>query len=132
MLKEIPLRSSKRNEFIGITNEVQKAVKESGVKEGLCLVYCPHTTTGITINENADPSVISDIINFLNKLVPANAGYGHAEGNSDAHIKSALIGRSVAIPVSKGQLVLGTWGGIFYCEFDGPRERKIIVQIIGK
>lgn len=115
--------------MIDITQQVQSAVAKSGVKEGLCVVYCPHTTAAITINENADPSVQADIIKKLNQLVPAGAGYSHTEGNSDAHIKSALIGNSRTLLVQSGKLVLGNWEGIFFVEADGPRSRKAIVLI---
>ena len=128
-MKEIPVRTSKRIEFIDIASEVQEAVSESSLKEGFCLVYCPHTTAAITINEGADPSVAEDIIAKLNKLVPASANYSHAEGNSDAHIKSSLLGCSELIPVQNGKLVLGTWQSIYFCEFDGPRQRKAIVSV---
>jgi len=128
-LIEIPVKSKKRAELIEVTAEVQQAVSKSGVKEGICVVYCPHTTAAVTINENADPSVKADIVNTLNKLVPENAGYSHSEGNSDAHIKAALMGNSRTVLVQSGQPVLGTWEGIFFAEFDGPRSRKLIVLI---
>ena len=126
---EIQVKSNKRAELIDVTNEVQQAVSKSGVKEGICVVYCPHPSLEVTINENADPSVKADIVNTLNKLVPENAGYSHAEGNSDAHIKAALIGNSRTILVQSNKLVLGNWEGLMFCEFDGPRNRKLLVSI---
>jgi secondary thiamine-phosphate synthase enzyme len=108
---------------------VQNIVKRSGVKEGVCYVYVPHTTAAVTINENADQSVINDIQNYLNKLVPFDGPYSHAEGNSDAHIKTSLVGCSKIIVVTNGGLLLGTWQGIFFCEFDGPRNRKVHIKV---
>lgn len=130
MIKEIFLNTTVRNELVDITPQIQAMVRESKIKSGLCIVYCPHTTAAITINENADPSVKADILNQLEKIVPANAGYSHSEGNSDAHIKSALIGNSRIILVENGALVLGTWEAIFFCEFDGPRKRKLLVKLM--
>ena len=129
LVSEIAVKSSSRTEMIDITSEVQDLVAKSKVKEGLCVVYCPHTTAAITVNEGADPSVQSDIINKLNEMVPANAGYTHSEGNSDAHIKSALMGNSRTLLVKEEKLLLGTWEAIFFCEFDGPRTRKTLVFI---
>ncbi|RKZ25070.1 YjbQ family protein [bacterium] len=131
MIREISIETRRREEFRDITAEVQRVVEESGVEEGTCLVYVPHTTAGVTINENADPSVKKDIITTLAKLVPYHANYSHLEGNADAHIKSVLVGQSVTIPVSGGRLMLGTWQGIFFCEFDGPRRRRVIVRVWG-
>ena len=122
--------SKKRVELIDITSQVQNIVKRSGVKEGVCYVYVPHTTAAVTINENADPSVINDIQNYLNKLVPFDGPYSHAEGNSDAHIKTSFMGCSKTIVVTNGDLLLGTWQGIFFCEFDGPRNRKVHIKVI--
>ncbi len=126
---EIPVKSGKRNELIDVTNQVQEAVAKSGVNEGICVIYCPHTTAAITINENADFDVKRDIIDALEKLVPENAGYKHAEGNSDSHIKAALMGNSRTILVQSERLILGTWEGIFFAEFDGPRDRKLLISI---
>jgi len=128
-LIEIPVKSGKRNELIDVTNQVQEAVAKSGVNEGICVIYCPHTTAAITINENADFDVKRDIIDALEKLVPENAGYKHAEGNSDSHIKAALMGNSRTILVQSERLILGTWEGIFFAEFDGPRDRKLLISI---
>ncbi len=116
--------------MVDITDEVQNAVAKSKVKDGMCFLFCPHTTAGLTINENADPSVRRDIINTLNKLVPENAGYSHSEGNADSHVKSSLLGQSLTIFVEGGRLVLGTWQGIYFCEGDGPRSREVWVRII--
>ncbi len=130
MFKEISITSNARSELIDITERVQQAVKEFKIKSGLCVVYCPHTTAAITINENADPSVKADILKQLEKIVPANAGYSHSEGNSDAHIKSALTGNSRTIMVENNRLVLGNWESVFFCEFDGPRKRHFFVKTI--
>ncbi|MFH1256867.1 MAG: secondary thiamine-phosphate synthase enzyme YjbQ [Candidatus Diapherotrites archaeon] len=129
MFSEISVKSSKRNELIDVSAQIEKAVKESGVKEGFCLVFCPHTTAAVTINENADPSVKEDLLGYFSKLVPEHGRYLHSEGNSDAHIKSSLIGASVFLPVKNSGLVLGAWQGIFFCEFDGPRNRKLMVLV---
>jgi len=129
VIKEISVTSGRRAEFVEITGEVAKAVSSSGIKEGTALVYVPHTTAGVTINENADPSVKSDIIKELDKIVPWNDNYGHSEGNAAAHIKASLIGESVSVIISKGRPALGTWQGIFFCEFDGPRKRKVFIKI---
>jgi secondary thiamine-phosphate synthase enzyme len=129
---EIPVKTSKRNQFIDLTQEIQNAVEKSGVNIGLCVVYCPHTTAAVTINENADSSVQTDIVGKLSKLVPEGEGYSHAEGNSDSHIKSAIIGNSRIVLVQGKKLVLGNWEGIFFCEFDGPRERKLIVSVLSE
>jgi len=123
------VKTGKRNEFVNITSLVQNALSESNKSDGCVTVYVPHTTAGVTINESADPDVVSDILNHLEKLVPPNKGYSHIEGNADAHIKSSLIGCSITIPYENGKLLLGTWQGIFFCEFDGPRNRKLIIHI---
>ncbi len=128
--KEITVSSSRRNEFVDVTEEVRDVVKESGVKEGYVHLYVPHTTAAVTINENYDPSVKSDILNKLSDLVPAGAGYSHAEGNADSHIKASIIGSSEFIPVADGDIDLGRWQGIFFCEFDGPRSRRMLIQVI--
>lgn len=114
-----------------ISSEVAAAVADSGIEEGICLISSPHTTAGITINENADPDVKTDMMMELGKLVPLNDGYRHMEGNSAAHLKATLTGLSVTLPVSGGRLVLGTWQGIYFCEYDGPRQRRALVTIIG-
>lgn len=130
MIKTIEVVTHKRQEFVDITGRVQAAVGEAGVSEGVAYLYCPHTTAGICINENHDPTVVEDILNLLEALVPVGGGYRHAEGNAAAHIKSCLIGVTHSVLVSAGRVVLGTWQGIFFCEFDGPRRRKVLVRII--
>ena len=131
-MRSFPVRTSKRNEFVEITDEVSAAVRAAGVKSGICVVYCPHTTAGVTIQENADPDVVRDMILWLNSRIPKDVPeFRHAEGNSDSHLKSSLIGTSVTIIVENGALVLGTWQGVYFCEFDGPRTRTVQVQTIG-
>lgn len=129
-MESITVNSEKRNEFVDISSKVKEVVRKSGVKEGVCFLFCAHTTAALTINENADPSVQDDIINYLNKLVPADKGYLHSEGNSDSHIKSSLLGASLQVIIEKSKLVLGTWQGIYFCDFDGPRSRKVYIKII--
>jgi len=130
MIQTFQVKTSARNEFIDITPSVGEAVRKTGVKEGICFVFVPHTTAAITINENADPSVTQDILNELSKIVPSHDRYHHLEGNSPAHIKASLLGFSVTVFVEAGKLVLGTWQGIFFCEFDGPRTRKVHVKVL--
>ena len=130
MLKEITIQTNTQTQILDITAQVQKVVSESGITEGLCCVFVPHTTAGVTINENADPSVKQDIVKELNKVIPFNDNYSHLEGNSAAHIKASIIGSSVNIPVKDNNLLLGTWQGICFCEFDGPRTRKFYVKIV--
>ena len=131
-MQPLEIATRNRSEMIDITSEIQSIVSKSDIKSGFCLVYVPHTTAGITINENADPSVAEDILNSFEKLIPFNERYSHIEGNSPAHIKSSIMGQSVNIIIEDGKLLIGTWQGIFFCEFDGPRNRKIYVQLIGK
>ncbi len=128
-VEKFNVKTHSRTEMIDITGEVSRIVSSSGIKDGICLIYVPHTTAGVTINENADPSVKSDILMELNKIIPFSDGYAHLEGNSAAHIKSSLIGMSLQVPISNGRLVFGTWQGIFFCEFDGPRTRSVVVQV---
>jgi len=131
--KGFHINTKDRNQMIDITGQVGSAVGQSGVKNGDVIVYCPHTTAAITINENADPSVSHDILLTLADLIPRHRpGYRHSEGNSDAHCKSSLLGCSEQVLINDGALVLGTWQGIFFCEFDGPRSRKVMVQIRGE
>ena len=125
----IDIKTNSRNQMLDITPLIRKEVSRSGIKEGVCTVYIPHTTAGITINEGADPSVCNDIVHKLSELVPPDAGYRHMEGNSDSHIKASLMGSSVSVIVEDGLLVLGTWQKIFFCEFDGPRSRKVLIRI---
>ncbi len=115
--------------MIDITSIIRNVVEELGIQNGICTIYCPHTTAAITINENADPDVASDILMKLNKLIPYRDGYSHMEGNADAHIKSTLVGCSEQVIVENGRLQLGTWQGIFFCEFDGPRNRRVWVSL---
>jgi secondary thiamine-phosphate synthase enzyme len=129
-MKEISLETHSRVEMIDITADVQKAAEEEKIEDGVCLVYTPHTTAAVTINENADPDVPVDILETLDRAVPVKANYRHAEGNSAAHVKSSLVGASELIIIENGRLVLGTWQSIFFCEFDGPRTRKFIVKFI--
>jgi secondary thiamine-phosphate synthase enzyme len=126
----LSVKTRERTELVDITSEINRFVEKSGVDQGLCMLYVPHTTAGVTINESADPSVKSDMLMVLNQMVPWEANYGHLEGNSPAHVKSTLVGPSELIAIEKGRLVLGTWQGVFFCEFDGPRNRKMHVRII--
>ena len=116
--------------FIDITGQVRKIVASGNVQNGLCQIFVPHTTAGVTINENADPDVVTDMLAALGKMVP-ELHYRHSEGNSPAHVKSSLVGCSITVPISEGRLCLGTWQGIYFCEFDGPRTRKVWVQLVG-
>jgi len=127
--KEIGVPTGLRAQMADVTAQVASVVSASGVRSGLCYVYVPHTTAGVTINENADPDVVTDILNALERLVPLKGNYRHAEGNSDAHIKASLMGFTVSVPVIDGRLALGTWQGIYFCEFDGPRRRKMLIGI---
>ena len=129
-MKSITLRTHGRCEFVDITGEVQKAIQECGLENGLAMVFVPHTTAGVTINENADPSVVADLLETLERLVPQHGNYRHSEGNSDAHCKASLVGSSVSVAVQANRLVLGTWQGIYFCEFDGPRSRKFQVLVL--
>ena len=130
MLKEITIKTNTQTQILDITTQVQKVVGESGIAEGLCCVFVSHTTAGVTINENADPSVKQDILMELNRIIPFNDNYSHLEGNSATHIKASIIGSSANIPVKNNNLLLGTWQGICFCEFDGPRQRHFYVKIV--
>lgn len=125
----IEINSSCKEEIIDITSEVNKVIKESRINNGICIIYCPHTTAGITINENYDPDVKHDIILSLNNIVK-ELNFKHSEGNSSAHVKSSLMGKSQTIIIENNEIVLGTWDGIYFCEFDGPRKRKVLIKII--
>ena len=129
LMKELHISSNQQNQMIDITDDVEQLVKEEKINEGYVIIYVPHTTAGITINEGADPSVQQDIIEILQKLIPAHSSYHHTEGNSDAHIKASLLGSSVTVLVSKGKLVLGTWQHVFFYEGDGPRNRTICIYL---
>lgn len=131
MIETLDVRTRERTQFVDITASVQEAVTRSRIREGTCVVYVPHTTAGVTINENADPDVVSDIQAELSRMVPPTGKYRHREGNSDAHIKASLLGCSQFLPVRDGSPVLGTWQGIFLAEFDGPRSRRVHVQVLG-
>ncbi|MDD5236646.1 MAG: secondary thiamine-phosphate synthase enzyme YjbQ [Candidatus Omnitrophica bacterium] len=129
-MEKIDIKTTHRAELVDITAKIQAIVARAKVGSGACLIFCPHTTAGLTINENADPSVKSDMINTLNGLIPENAGYAHNEGNSDSHIKSSLFGSSLTIFVEENKLCLGTWQGIYFCESDGPRSRQAWVKVL--
>ena len=128
-MKEIGVKTNERAQMLDITAEVSRVVSESGISEGKVTVFVPHTTAGITINENADPDVTADILTGLERIVPRDSGYLHCEGNADSHIKASMMGFSVSALVSSGYLVLGTWQGIYFCEFDGPRNRRVYIAI---
>jgi len=130
-MKTLDIRTRSGEEIVDLTSEVQGVVASSGVKDGLCVVFAPHTTAGVTINENADPDVRADILAALRRAVPDSLPFAHSEGNSPAHIKASLIGASLTVIIADGRLCLGTWQGIQFCEFDGPRDRKAWVRIIG-
>ena len=133
--EELRIKTPKREILIDITSEVNNLVRNTTINEGVCRIFLPHTTAGVTINENADPAVVSDIINFLKILIPQSGGqysFRHMEGNSDAHIKSSLTGPSLDILIHNGKLVLGTWQGIMFAEYDGPRNRRVYIQVQGE
>lgn len=129
-MPELKIQSNRSVEFLEITSEIGRVIADAGIDEGLAVLFVPHTTAAITINENADPDVAIDMINGLNKLVPLHDNYRHMEGNSAAHIKSSLIGASETILIRGGAPLLGTWQGIYFCEFDGPRHRKLQIKLI--
>lgn len=129
MLYRCSIRTGGRVEFQDITGTVRDTIKSSGVQSGVCHVFVPHTTAGVTINEHADPSVVDDIVAELDKMVPQHSGYRHIEGNSPAHIKASLVGSSQTVFIEDGRPVLGTWQGVFFCEFDGPRNRSLLIKI---
>jgi len=128
-MHEIKLATRRRNELLEITEAVQSELASVRQSNGICTIFCPHTTAGLLINERADPAVAHDIVSFLEELVPRNRAWTHAEGNSPAHVKAALVGNALRVAFEDRKLVLGTWQGIFFCEFDGPRQRRIWVQI---
>lgn len=129
-METLQVKTSSRIQFVDITSRVAEVIRKSGVKDGIAVVYVPHTTAGVTINESADPAVVDDINTKLTELVPHHGRYRHSEGNADAHVKASLMGSSVHLIVSQGSPVLGTWQGIFFCEFDGPRTRKAMVKVV--
>ena len=130
-MHQFEVKTLSRECLVDITSRIQQAVAESELQNGVCTVYVPHTTAGVTINENADPDVCRDLIEFLGELVPQGWRFRHGEGNSDAHIKASLMGASAQVPVEGGRLTLGTWQGIFFAEFDGPRTRRVQVLVVG-
>ena len=131
MIHKVQLHTSKHDQMIDITHQVQSIITQNNVEEGIVLVYCPHTTAGITINENADPDVVYDILITLDKVYPCSSlDYRHGEGNSAAHLKASTIGCSQLIPITNGKLLLGTWQGIYFCEFDGPRQRSFYLKLL--
>ncbi|MDR2701219.1 MAG: secondary thiamine-phosphate synthase enzyme YjbQ [Spirochaetaceae bacterium] len=131
-LSELTVQSKTQNQWINISAEVQKAVAASGIKEGICVIFIPHTTAAVTINENADPDVPHDVSLALSAISPDRREFRHSEGNSAAHTKSSLVGPSLTVIVSGGKLLLGTWQGIWFTEFDGPRTRKVMVRVLGE
>ncbi len=131
-MEKISLRTNKRNILLDITSQIKQVVSKSGVQNGFCIVYCPHTTGGITINESYDPAVAEDIVFALNKMVPMHKEFTHSEGNSDSHTKASLLGPSENIIIKDGELMLGRWQGIYLGEFDGPRTREVWIQILGQ
>ena len=128
--RELMVKTRTRTEMVDMTDEVGKVIREAGTSEGICYLYVPHTTAAVTINEGADPSVKADITATLSTLVPQGAGYRHAEGNADAHVKATMVGPSETLMITKGRLMLGTWQSIYFCEFDGPRTRKMYVRVM--
>ena len=130
-MQSIRVRTARRTQMVDVTQEVQRVVTALGIKVGTCFLYVPHTTAGVLINEHADPDVATDLEGVFDRLVPHRGPYRHAEGNTDSHAKAAMVGASQLVLVEKGKLMLGTWQGIFFCEFDGPRERKIWVKVVG-
>jgi secondary thiamine-phosphate synthase enzyme len=126
----LTVKTTQKTEMIDITSQVVEAMSRADITEGICMLFVPHTTAAVTINENADPDVKTDILMILNQIVPWQAGYRHVEGNSPAHVKSSLVGASQLIPVQGKRLVLGTWQGLFFCEFDGPRTRKVHINFL--
>ncbi len=128
-MKTLGVKTNRRTQFVDITREVEQAVRESDVKSGVCHVYVPHTTAGVVINEHADPDVASDVEGIFDRLIPHKGPYRHGEGNTDSHMKAILTGTSQSVFIENGKLALGTWQGIFLCEFDGPRQRTVFVKI---
>ncbi|MBN1466051.1 YjbQ family protein [candidate division KSB1 bacterium] len=127
--KRLNIRTTQAMQFINIDRQLNEIIRESGVQDGLCVIFVPHTTAAVTVNENADPDVVRDLTKEINKIVPFNDSYSHAEGNSAAHIKSSMIGPSITLVIENGRLVYGTWQSLYFCEFDGPRSRSCIVKV---
>lgn len=130
MIHRLEIATRSRAQMVDVTREVERIVSESGVEEGFCHIYVPHTTAGIAINENADPSVAQDILAVLEKIAPRGGSYRHLEGNADSHVKASIVGSSETVLIEGGRLVLGTWQGLFLCEFDGPRRRRLLVKVV--
>ncbi|MBN2104367.1 YjbQ family protein [bacterium] len=130
MIQEVKISTNSQTELVIVDQQIQSVIQKSGVIEGFCVVWVPHTTAGVTINENADPSVVRDILYELNKVIPFRDDYQHMEGNSAAHIKSSLFGPSLTLLITGGRLVLGTWQSVYFCEFDGPRQRRMMVKVM--
>ncbi|MBN1521821.1 MAG: YjbQ family protein [Candidatus Aureabacteria bacterium] len=130
-MKKLTIKTHSQNEFIDITHDVRSYISQAGVSSGLCTVFVPHTTAGVTVNENADPNVRKDILKYLSSLIPRKADFSHSEGNSDSHIKSSVIGCEKTFIIEEGQILLGTWQGIYFCEFDGPRTRTLFIKVTG-
>ena len=130
MVKTIDIKSSRRIEFIDITDKINGIIRQSGIVEGVCFISVPHTTAAVTINENSDPDVILDILSKTGRLVPQSEGYAHSEGNSDSHIKSSLFSPSLSLIVNENKLLLGIWQAVYFCEFDGPRNRHVYIKLI--
>ncbi|OGC78266.1 MAG: hypothetical protein A2145_05095 [candidate division Zixibacteria bacterium RBG_16_40_9] len=130
MIKKLEIKTGSRTEVIDITDKIQKVISDSKIKSGICIIYVPHTTAGITVNENYDPSVRVDILEALEKIAPLSARYKHTEGNADSHIKTSMVGSSTTLLIEDSKILLGSWQGIMFCEFDGPRNRKLVVKII--
>ena len=131
MLIKLSVSTTQHTQMLDITDRIRKAVEDSGIRDGICTVFIPHTTAAVTINENADPDVVRDFTTEINKLVPWKDGYRHAEGNSAAHLKASMIGFSQQIIIDGGRLLLGTWQGVWFCEYDGPRRRSVYVKLMG-
>ena len=132
-MESFEVKTRQRTELVEITDRIRQILEGQGIRDGICVVYCPHTTAALTINENADPDVVHDMLSWLNRSIPQQQpDFHHSEGNSDAHIKSSLVGASVTLLVENGDFVLGRWQGVYFCEFDGPRTRRVHVQCLGK
>lgn len=129
-MREYSIRTDAREQMLDITSRVAEAVRDMEIVHGMAVIYSPHTTAGVTVNENADPDVARDILETLRRLVPRDAGFQHREGNADAHVKASLMGSSASIPIADGRLVLGRWQGVYFCEFDGPRNRRFVVRVV--
>jgi len=128
--RQFHIQTNSTVQFLRLDSQIDQVIRESGVKNGICVVFVPHTTAGVTINENADPDVVRDMVMELNKVIPAADGYRHSEGNSAAHIKSTLVGPSLSLIIENGRVIFGTWQSVYFCEFDGPRNRSVFIKVI--